>query len=342
LKYHKYLEETDIIDITPKIRATASLIASGDNDLFSVSQNVANWVVNNVQYDLSSITEEFSQKASWVFQNKQGVCDELSILYVSMMRSLGVPARMVYGTSYSNSDLFENPWNAHAWTEVYFPGHGWVPFDLTYNQFGFIDASHIKFKDSVGVAKISANYEWKGYDLDKIDIQVKPTDFDIRVASAQGSVATPFDLSLDVLYNAISIGSYNVLKIELQNNKDYYVSSLLHIALPPEVTLEQSSTLPIFLKPNEEKTYYVVMKTTNSLSPQYIYTMPIIVYTAFGDNFEHSFKAASKYEDISLDQINTYMMQHEVNSDKSDLVVRCEIGDKSIYVDQNTEIVCHY
>jgi transglutaminase-like putative cysteine protease len=53
-----------------------------------------------------------------------------------VLRDLGVPARVVEGflpgqrSPGSTLEVISNS-NAHAWVEVYFPGHGWVAFDPT-------------------------------------------------------------------------------------------------------------------------------------------------------------------------------------------------------------------
>jgi hypothetical protein len=53
---------------------------------------------------------------------------------VVLLRSVGVPARYVRGYSEGEADdgiyhLLES--DGHAWTEVYFPGYGWIEFEPT-------------------------------------------------------------------------------------------------------------------------------------------------------------------------------------------------------------------
>ena len=72
-----------------------------------------------------------TEPATWVYDNRQGVCDELTGLFISMLRELGIPARFVSGVSYTNLPEFAKPWGGHGWAEVWFPDVGWVPFDVT-------------------------------------------------------------------------------------------------------------------------------------------------------------------------------------------------------------------
>ena len=65
---------------------------------------------------------------------KQGFCQYYAPTMAVILRSLGVPTRIVEGVlpgerSGSNEVLRNN--TAHAWVEVYFPGYNWVKFDPT-------------------------------------------------------------------------------------------------------------------------------------------------------------------------------------------------------------------
>lgn len=334
-----YLKETELIDQTPEIKATASTIASGKNDLFEVSQEVAYWVINNIKYDLNSITEDSSQKASWVMKNRQGVCDELAIVYIALMRSLGIPARFVTGISYSNLAIFENPWSPHAWAEVYFPDYGWVPFDLTYQQMGFLDASHVQFQALENISNIQTNYQWKGYNLDEIKVDLKQTEFDMKIVNYFGKVSQGYDIAVSVTNEAVGIGSYNVLKINLKNNKNYYVSSLLDLSMPTEV-LTKTYRLPVYLKPNEEKTLYVLLEVENSLSSKYIYTMPISVYTPFGNMYSTSFTVATNFDKVSLKQVNSLINHNSKDLSTNKIILNCNFEKEEVLLNQNNEFVC--
>ena len=72
----------------------------------------------------------------FLFETKQGFCEHFASAFVFLMRSAGVPARVVMG--YQGGDL--NPVDrivtvrqsdAHAWAEVFLRGRGWVRVDPT-------------------------------------------------------------------------------------------------------------------------------------------------------------------------------------------------------------------
>lgn len=72
----------------------------------------------------------------FLFGTRQGFCEHFSSAFVFLMRAAGVPARVV--TGYQGGDL--NPVDgkftvrqsdAHAWTEVFLAGRGWIRVDPT-------------------------------------------------------------------------------------------------------------------------------------------------------------------------------------------------------------------
>ena len=58
--------------------------------------------------------------------------------YISLMRSLGVPARWESGWM-----LHPGETNLHDWAEVYFEGIGWVPVDTSFGRYRGADDEEI-------------------------------------------------------------------------------------------------------------------------------------------------------------------------------------------------------
>jgi len=72
----------------------------------------------------------------FLFQTREGFCEHYASAFTVLMRAAGIPARVV--TGYQGGEL--NPLgeyyiiyqsNAHAWTEVWIEGQGWVRVDPT-------------------------------------------------------------------------------------------------------------------------------------------------------------------------------------------------------------------
>ena len=72
----------------------------------------------------------------FLFDSRQGYSEYFGSAMTVLMRSLGIPARMTTGYTSGNpiegSDLYSvHDHHSHGWSEVYFPGYGWVPFEPT-------------------------------------------------------------------------------------------------------------------------------------------------------------------------------------------------------------------
>jgi transglutaminase-like putative cysteine protease len=70
----------------------------------------------------------------FLFDVKIGYCEQFATAETLMLRSLGIPARLATGYSTGDYDpvldqSVVRERDAHAWVEVWFPDHGWVPVD---------------------------------------------------------------------------------------------------------------------------------------------------------------------------------------------------------------------
>lgn len=73
----------------------------------------------------------------FLFKTHAGYCTYYAGASLFMLRALGVPARFTTGFATINRSDKNKGWywfyasQAHAWTQVYFPGYGWLDFDMT-------------------------------------------------------------------------------------------------------------------------------------------------------------------------------------------------------------------
>ena len=72
----------------------------------------------------------------FLFGARYGYCEMFATAAALMLRSQGIPTRLVTGYDPGQYDptldqTIVRESDAHAWIEVFFPGHGWVPVDPT-------------------------------------------------------------------------------------------------------------------------------------------------------------------------------------------------------------------
>jgi transglutaminase-like putative cysteine protease len=143
----------------PNIITIAETIHSNieTNNTFLVSKALFVWLKENIQYQTHSI-EEGVQPATVTLNTRAGDCDDLSFLYISLCRVLGIPARFIRGyllTSYDNGTASAT---AHAWVEVFIGGsvghNGWISVECAccttsietdiHQNFGVETAFHLR------------------------------------------------------------------------------------------------------------------------------------------------------------------------------------------------------
>ncbi len=336
-EYVEYLQPTETIDSnTPEIIKKASELVEGEDDLFKAVFNLANWVEENVEYDLTTLTAETSQKASWVLKNKQGVCDEMTSLFVAMCRSVGIPARFVSGISYTTSKLFDENWQPHGWAEVYFPGKGWVEFDITFGEYGYIDVTHIKLRDTPDPAIPSSQFEWLA---NNVQLQPGNLDFEVKLLEEGNPELEMVQLEQEILSPAVDIGSYNLIKVILKNNADYYAATTLRLAIPEEVEILGRNKRTILLSPKEVKETYWLVKVSEDLNPKYWYSFPSVIYNEKNVSAKDSFQSIYGQTDYSKKEIEKLMVQDEDKTYSRKVSFDCDY-EKEIALGKESTIWC--
>ena len=275
-EYEYYLQEGEKIDITDDIVDKAAEIVSGENDLYTVVFKLADWTRNNIEYDLNSVTAKAALKSSWVLENRQGVCDEITSLFISFARSVGIPARFISGTAYTNVN---NEFGNHGWAEVYFPEYGWVPYDVTFGEYAWLNPAHIELSKTLDSSNSAIKYSWLG---NNIEIDTKPLNLGAEVISTGEELDPIFDIDVKVLVDNVAPGSYVPFRVTVENPFDKYVTNTIFITKAPSSLKVNENPRPIMLKPNQEKSSFWIVKLPTNTQQGYTYTSTIEAEDMFG------------------------------------------------------------
>ena len=122
----------------PQARALAKqLFAQSGSDPVRYMQAIERWInQTNFRYTLSPPRLYKNRIDEFLFDTKAGFCEHYSSSFAFMMRAAGIPARVVAGYQGGELSRGGNVWevrqkDAHAWTEVWLDGQGWVRVDPT-------------------------------------------------------------------------------------------------------------------------------------------------------------------------------------------------------------------
>ena len=111
-------------------------------------QAIYDYVVKNISYDhkkASSVQSGYLPSVEKTLESKKGICYDYAALTGAMLRSVGIPSKLVMGyTSDVNS--------YHAWNEVYIDGK-WKIIDTTY------DSAYVKNNLRINMIKNSNDYK---------------------------------------------------------------------------------------------------------------------------------------------------------------------------------------
>lgn len=121
-----YLTSSIIVSFSsssPSTSRAASLV-SGKATQVARIEAIYLWVVQNISYDrvlAASITsgtiKTYIPNPDTTMSTRKGICYDYAALMAAMLRSQGIPTRLIMG---------QVPQGYHAWNEVYIAGTGWV------------------------------------------------------------------------------------------------------------------------------------------------------------------------------------------------------------------------
>ncbi len=124
----KYIDPNDV-----EIKAKALEVAgqADTTNSFLIAKELFIWLKGNTNYAIHLVGNDV-QMAHETYTLRTGDCDDLSFLYISMCRSVGIPARFVRGISINNANgsVTGIP---HEWAEVFVGKNigrdGWIPVE---------------------------------------------------------------------------------------------------------------------------------------------------------------------------------------------------------------------
>lgn len=131
----------------PKSRELAKqLFAQSGSDPVRYMSAIQRWInQTEFRYTLSPPRLNDNRIDEFLFDTKAGFCEHYSSSFTFMLRAAGIPARVVAGYQGGEPSRGGNVWevrqmDAHAWTEVWLEGQGWVRVDPT----GFVAPERVE------------------------------------------------------------------------------------------------------------------------------------------------------------------------------------------------------
>jgi hypothetical protein len=160
-----YLQHTEMVQDNSEIKSLARQLTGTTKSEYEAVSAIINWVTDNIKYTFNPPQYD----ASYTLSTKSGNCQNFAHLSIALLRSAGIPARIVGGITLKeswkvpidakNSIVQSMGQGGHAWLEVYFPDLGWLPYDPQQSR-QFTSSRHIK--QTHGLDSRDINDTWKG------------------------------------------------------------------------------------------------------------------------------------------------------------------------------------
>ena len=122
-----------------EIAELADSITEEEETVYEKVFALIDWFEENSTY----MVTETPKRPEYTVRDPRGDCDDLSLLFITMCRSMGIPAYLQAGVVLSESiEIEKTDWGGHyhyvfdgagwhAWAMVYIPPWGWLPVNLT-------------------------------------------------------------------------------------------------------------------------------------------------------------------------------------------------------------------
>lgn len=282
-EYEEYKKQSENIDINDEIIKKANEVVAGKKDMLKALFALAEFINSNMKYDMAY--EKETEKASVVLKNMKGVCDEYTVLFIALARSLGIPARYVSGVAYSNIDKnFGN----HAWAEVFIPEHGWLPFDATYGQYAWIDASHIALAKGIDTEN-NILYSYTAKNIDAGELKIKT-----EVLEKGEKIKPMTELKIETVKNYIRPLSFLPLRVEIKNLQQHYLPLSIYLTMAPGVYGKNNKQ--IMLAPEETRNEFFILQIPKG-EQGYRYESKIGINSSDNNNAETRLFFSQAYEE---------------------------------------------
>ena len=119
-----FLREGPHIEFTPEIRALSREIIGAETNCFRKAKQCFDWIADQIKYSYATEYSTIRNLSEYCRTKGYGDCGQEALLFITLCRLNGVPARWQSGWN-----TFPGGKDIHDWTEIYLAPYGWMPVD---------------------------------------------------------------------------------------------------------------------------------------------------------------------------------------------------------------------
>ncbi len=119
-----FLRETTHVEFTPGIRALSAEIVGTETNDCRKAKKCFDWIAGQIKYSFAIEYSTIRNISEYCRTRRYGDCGQEALLFITLCRLNGIPARWQSGWN-----IFPNDEDIHDWTEIYLAPYGWMPVD---------------------------------------------------------------------------------------------------------------------------------------------------------------------------------------------------------------------
>ncbi len=120
----RYVAEAPHVVFTDKITKLAREIIGSKTNPMLQAKAFYDWIGGNILYSYAREYSTLTNLSDYCLTHRYGDCGQEALLFITLCRSQGIPARWQSGWN-----TFPGGKDIHDWTEIYLAPYGWVPVD---------------------------------------------------------------------------------------------------------------------------------------------------------------------------------------------------------------------
>ncbi len=114
--YRYYTRTQELLELTPEVISLAQEIVGAKKNPYLQARAIYTWCVENIYYVYPP-----NRGTRYCLPRRTGDCGSYSLIFVSLCRAVGIPARVANGHWCCRAKK-----NYHVWNEFFLPNYGWV------------------------------------------------------------------------------------------------------------------------------------------------------------------------------------------------------------------------
>lgn len=194
-----FLRPNNTVPVNDELKALAEKITSGKKGEMQKVRAIYDYILGELSYSNDDSSVCGVGNTLITLEAKKGICTDYHSLFISLARSLGVPAKFEIGYRIPAGQNAGKLPGYHCWAKFYSKGRGWIPVDISEADkhpekqdyyFGNIDANRFHLTTGRDISLKNAGeaqplnffvYPYAELDdkmLTSIDLEVKYRDLD--------------------------------------------------------------------------------------------------------------------------------------------------------------------